>query len=142
MNPPLCNAEVTGSIPVGSMDCTRSNRVQDRHTVLDALRSRVLPLPATNPGTSYRAATQAPSTQVTHPLEERACPRRLPGLRPNPVDKLDAGDRPASSHEQTPFLQIGEAALILEVARRAAMGREAVPRTTCGWRSRGSPGFI
>jgi integrase len=38
----------------------------------------------------------------------------------NPVDRLDPDERPSPSSEVTPFLEVGEAALILEVARRGA----------------------
>lgn len=38
----------------------------------------------------------------------------------NPVDRLDPDERPTASPTLTPFLEIGEAALILEVARRGA----------------------
>jgi hypothetical protein len=56
--------------------------------VLDAFAFTIrIPLPVTNHsnkprGTFYCAATHAPSTQVTHLLEERARLRRLPGFPP------------------------------------------------------------
>lgn len=38
----------------------------------------------------------------------------------NPVDRLDPDERPSANSTPTPFLEIGEAALVLEIARRGA----------------------
>lgn len=41
-------------------------------------------------------------------------------IESNPIDRLDPDERPSPSSEPTPFVEVGEAALLLEVARRGA----------------------
>ena len=63
-------------------------------------------------------ATRAGYLHTLNGLLRRAW--REDRISENPVDRLDPDERPTPSHAETPFLEIGEAALVLEVARRGA----------------------